>query len=324
MKFISAPLLCALVFSGCVDPGGPRPSGKSPAEMLSDDLEPAVTQATTGRSGSDSDPEVSRDGRLLFYASTRHGEFFDLYVKGVDSNTATRLTTGGGDKRFPRVSPANPRMLAFCSNERGSWELCLIPDYLDAPSKFVILSDAGTDNLHPSWSPDGKKIVYCSTHDKADGEWVLKIKDLASGKTQTLENVDGLLPDWSPAGGRIVFQRMKRRDNWLSSIWTLDYEDGAVRNVTSIFASDDWAAINPAWSPDGRRVAFATVGKSRARAGVLNEADDVWIVGADGINPTRLTSSAAADWMPCWSCDGRVYFISDRSGSARIWSMAAP
>ena len=312
-------LAALLLLPGCVPPGTSRP-----APMVPDDLEPATTQMTSGRSGADRDPEVSRDGATLFYASSAHGEGFDLYAKSVGSNTTTRLTSGPGDKRFPRVSPANPRMLAYCTNERGSWELCLVQDYVDAPSKVVILSDPGTDNLHPSWSPDGKQIVYSSTHAGAAGEWVLKIKDLAGGTTHVLEDVDGLLPDWSPAGNRIVFQRMKRRDDWLSSIWTLDFENGAARNVTSIFASDDWAAINPAWSPDGRRVVFATVGKSRARAGVLSEADDLWIVGVDGLNALRITTSPASDWMPCWSSDNRIYFASNRSGSPRLWSLQAP
>jgi TolB protein len=315
MRYLPAAILLALACSGCIEP--------RPTQMLSDDLEPAVTQMTMGRSGGDRDPDVSRDGRLLFFASTSHGAGADLYVKSVGSNTATRLTTGLGDKRFPRVSPTQPRSIAYCSNERGSWELCLIPDYVEAPSRSVILSDPGTDNLHPSWSPDGKKIVYCSTHERAGGEWVLKIKDLGTGKTTVLEDADGVLPDWSPAGDRIVFQRMKRRDDWLSSIWTLDLDNGAARNITSVFSSDDWAAINPAWSPDGRRIVFATVGKSRARAGVMTEADDLWVVGADGLNATRLTTNAAADWMPCWALD-RIYFVSDRSGSPRIWSLQAP
>src|SRR5262245_55607915 len=312
MNFRSPSLLFAIVLSGCL----------VPPDMLAGDLEPPVTQVTTGRSGVDRDPEISRDGLTLFYASTSHGERFDLYMRTVGSNTATRLTSAAGDKRFPRVSPVNPKMLAFCTNERGSWELCLIADIVDAPSTVVVLSDRGTDNLHPSWSPDGRKIVYSSTH--SGGDWVLKVKDLESGQTHVLEDVDGLLPDWSPAGNRIVFQRMKRRDDWLSSIWTLDFENGAARNVTSIFSSDDWAAINPAWSPDGRRVVFATVGKSRARAGVMTQADDLWIVGADGMNATRITTSPAGDWMPCWSTDGRIYFASDRSGSPRLWSLAAP
>jgi len=316
MRFLSAPILVTLAVAGCVD--------VRPTQLLSDDLEPAVTQMTMGRSGGDQDPDVSRDGRLLFYASTAHGDTADLYVKTVGSNVSTRLTSGPGDKRFPRVSPTQPRAIAYCSNERGSWELCLIPDYVDAPSRSVVLSEPGSENLHPSWSPDGKKIVYCSTHDRAGGDWVLKIKDLATGKTIVLEDADGVLPDWSPAGDRIVFQRMKRRDDWLSSIWTLDLENGAARHITSVFSSDDWAAINPAWSPDARRIVFATVGKSRARAGMMSEADDVWVVGADGMNPTRLTTSASADWMPAWSSDNRIYFVSDRSGSVRIWSLTAP
>lgn len=321
MRFPISSAIVALALSGCVEPQAAGPSPRS-AEMSSDDLEPATTQMTSGRSGADRDPAVSRDGQTLFYASTAHGELYDLYCKSVGANTTTRLTNGPGDKRFPRVSPTNARMIAYCSNERGSWDLCLMADYVDAPSKVVILSDPDSDNLHPSWSPDGKKIVYCSNHDRAAGDWVLKIKDLSTGKTTVLEDVDGLLPDWSPAGDRIVFQRMKRRDDWLSSIWTLDLENGAARNVTSIFASDDWAAINPAWSPDGKRVAFATVGKSRAKAGAMNEADDVWTVGADGLNATRLTTAPSSDWLPCWAADGRVYFVSDRSGSQRLWSIA--
>src|SRR6185295_3499595 len=271
MRAVFAALLAACAISGCAEPPW----------LLSGDLEPAVTQATTGRSGADRDPETSRDGALLFYASTSHGETYDLYVKSVGSNTTTRLTSGAGDERFPRLSPVNPRMLVYCSNEGGSWALHLMQDYVDQPKKTVVLSEPGTDNLHPSWSPDGKRIVYCSTPSARSGDWVLKIKDLATGLTTVLEDVDGMLPDWAPEGNRIVFQRMKHRDDWLSSIWTLEFENGAARNVTSIFSSDDWAAINPAWSPDGRRIAFATVGKSRARKGMLAQADDLWVVGAD-------------------------------------------
>ena len=175
MRSLPACILVALA-AGCLPP----PSADRPREMLPDDLEPAVSQLTAGRSGGDRDPDVSRDGRLLFYASTTHGDVSDLYVKSVGTNVTTRITTGPGDKRFPRVSPANPRTLAYCSNERGSWDLVLVPDYVDAPSKAVVLSEPGTDNLHPSWSPDGKKIVYCSTHERAGGEWILKIKDLAT------------------------------------------------------------------------------------------------------------------------------------------------
>jgi Tol biopolymer transport system component len=117
---------------------------------------------------------------------------------------------------------------------------------------------------------------------------------------------------------------MKHRDDWISSIWTVDFEQNSARHLTSVFSSDDFAGINPTWSPDGRKIAFATVGKSRAKAGVMNEADDVWVVGDDGMNPTRLTSASASDGMPRWSKNGRITFVSDRSGSPRLWSIQAP
>src|SRR5262245_58793464 len=130
MRIRSASTLAALLLSACT----PRP------QLLSgEDLEPPVTQVTAGRSGVDRDPEISRDGKTLFYASTSHGERFDLYQRAVGSNTATRLTSAAGDKRFPRLNPVNPKMLAFCSNERGTWELCLIADLVDAPSTVVVL-----------------------------------------------------------------------------------------------------------------------------------------------------------------------------------------
>jgi len=313
VKIIQSALILAIAFGGCTPP--------DPTQLLSDDLEPALTQETLGRSGADRDPDLSRDGARLFYASTSHDRRYALYVKTVGGNTATKILSSAGDLRFPRINPVQPRRLAYCTNESGSWQLMVVDDYLAPEGKQSALSEPGTDNLHPSWSPDGKRLVYCSSK---GGEWSLRIRDLESGRTTVLEDLDGLLPEWSPAGDRIVFQRMKRRDDWIASIWTVEFEHHGARNLTSVFSNDDFAAINPTWSPDGRRIAFATVGKSRAKAGLMNEADDVWVVGADGMNPTRLTSSPASDGMPRWSGNGRITFVSDRSGSPRLWSLRAP
>ncbi len=313
MKIIHSALILAIAFGGCTPP--------AQTQLLSDDLEPALTQETMGRSGADRDPDLTRDGVRLYYASTSHDRSFALYVKFVGSNTAMKILAAAGDLRFPRINPVQARRLAYCTNESGSWQLVVVDDYQAAPEKRTVISEPGTDNLHPSWSPDGKRLVYCSSK---GGEWSLRVRDLEAERTTVLEDVDGLLPEWSPLGTKIVFQRMKRRDDWISSIWTVDFDQNTARNLTSVFSSDDFAAINPTWSPDGRKIAFATVGKSRAKAGLMSEADDVWVVGADGTNPTRLTSSSASDGMPRWSDNGRITFVSDRSGSPRLWSIQAP
>jgi TolB protein len=284
-------------------------------------LEPPLTQVTFGHGGADKDPDVSPDGRQIVYASSAYGEGFDLFVRDADGATATRLTRLDGDERFPKINPANPRQIAFCSNHRdGLWRIYLLKD-VARPETLDVLSEPGGDAIHPSWSPDGRRLVYCSSADPSSGEWTLRILDLGTGKTQVLEGVDGLLPEWSPRGDRIVLQRMSRRDRWLSGLWILDLAEGP--RLSALLVSDDWAAINPAWSPDGRQIVFATVGQSRTRAGMLTEGDDLWTVEADGTRLTRLTAAPAADSMPCWSADGRITFVSKRSGSDRLWSFEA-
>jgi TolB protein len=314
MRIHAAAVLVLL--AGCASPNevAPAPEGEG---------ESPVTQVTEGRHGEDKDPEISPDGRVLYYASSSHGETLDLYMKTIGSNTAVRLTTFPGDKRFPRVNPVNPRILAFSTNTRGPWEIGIL-DSAGDPGKVQFVSESGMHSLHPSWSPDGRKIVYCATENIGSGEWILKVLDITTGKTHTFEEVDGLLPGWSPRGNTIAFQRMKHRDGWLGSIWTAEFEAGSMRNLTMVFSSDDWAVINPSWSPDGNHIVFATVGKSKARSGILTEGDDVWTIGADGSNPSRLTTSSAADWMPTWGSNGWIYFVSDRTGSHRIWSLKAP
>ena len=78
-------------------------------------------------------------------------------------------------------------------------------------------------------------------------------------------------------------------------------------------ASDDWA---PVWSPDGQRLAFAS-----SRDGNT----EVYVMDADGTNPTNLTQNADTDgWNLVWSPDGqRLAFTSERDGNTEVYVMDA-
>ena len=70
----------------------------------------------------------------------------------------------------------------------------------------------------------------------------------------------------------------------------------------------DWA---PAWSPNGREVAFYWY-----RSGNR----DVWVISLHGGAARQLTDNPAADRFPSWSPNGqRIVFVSNRSGPAGIW-----
>jgi Tol biopolymer transport system component/DNA-binding winged helix-turn-helix (wHTH) protein len=69
---------------------------------------------------------------------------------------------------------------------------------------------------------------------------------------------------------------------------------------------DPGVQMEPAWSPDGRSIAYAA-----DRAGN----SDIWVQPVDSAAAVRITSSDAHDWQPAWSPDGRsLVFRSERAG----------
>lgn len=285
------------------------------------EFETPLTRHTSGETGENRDPEISQDGETLFFASTAWSEHYDIYAKPIGGTLVTRITTADSDERFPKINPKRPEMIAFSSNANGDWDIYVIQDFRREPSKWVRVTEEGSEDIHPSWSPDGTRIVYSSTD--GAGEWVLKVVDVWTGRIQVLEGVDGLLPEWNPKDNRIVFQRMRHRGEWFGTIWTLELELDGPKNINVIFEGGEWAAINPSWSRDGEHVVFATVAKSKAKAQIFDEADDLWLVKADASGRTRLTTDPSPDWMPVWSpAEDVIYFVSRREGGRHhIWSL---
>lgn len=93
----------------------------------------------------------------------------------------------------------------------------------------------------------------------------------------------------------------------LGALWTLPIEGGRARRLLD----DGYDARLPAWSPDGRRIAFQAYRDSTW---------NVWTVGADGSGLRRETSGPFDDREPHWSPDGtRLAFSSDRGGHYDVW-----
>lgn len=93
-------------------------------------------------------------------------------------------------------------------------------------------------------------------------------------------------------------------------IYLVNVSGAGARRLTADQASSD---EDPAWSPDGNRIAFTS-----DRSGN----PEIYVADADGSNVLRLTNNPAADYQPTWSPDGaRIAFVSERSGNADLFAV---
>jgi tricorn protease len=166
----------------------------------------------------------------------------------------------------------------------------------------------------PSISSDGKVIVY----EENFGLWKL---DVASGRSTEVKinivsdlkennfrvlTINGETDGYhlSPSGRRAVIAAH-------GEIFTIATDRGEVGRVTKSF----WRDERPAWSPDGKRIAFVSDQSGR---------EEVWVADVDGRNAKKLsdldTEKAAIRWMPdsksllYTSSDRKLYLVETESG----------
>jgi serine/threonine protein kinase len=210
----------------------------------------ATHQQLTDQPGTEFFPSLSPDGKSFVYASKQNGNL-DLFLQRVGGKNPTNLTKDSkADDTQPTFSPDGER-IAFRSERE--------------PSGIYVMEATGenlrrvTDNgFHPSWSPDGKEIVYSTAgrdlpdvrNVKASTLWVVNV---GSGATRLLAKEDAMQPAWSPHGSRIAYWFMAPSAG-RGDIATIPSGGGNPVIVTHD-ASTNW---NPVWAPDGKSLYYAS------------------------------------------------------------------
>jgi len=184
-------------------------------------------------------------GPALLFASDVDGDG-DIYRLAADGSV-TNLTANREPDWSPRLAPGG-RRLAFVSRRDGNSEIYLMA----LPVGNVLnLTNHPAADYEPDWSPDGRRLVFVS---ERDGGRDLYLLDWALSEVTRLTMAGPgevyRSPRWSPAGDRIAYSAVR---GGVEQVYVLDLDIGAETQVT------DWPLKGryPAWSPDGRRLAFA-------------------------------------------------------------------
>jgi len=257
------------------------------------------------------DPQISDDGKWVAYTVST--------ASLKDDKTETRIwmaPTGGGDaivmtaedvsSSHPRWSP-DGKYLAFLSKRNeGKAQVWLLNRMGGEAQK---LTDAIQDVDDFSWSPDSKRLALILRDPSPEelAEAKTKDKEKPGSEDKDKKDAKGKKPKTPPP---FVIDRYRFKsdmvgylDHRRTHLYVIDMATKAVVQITS----GDFDDEEPAWSPDGKLLAFRS---NRSTPDPDRTYDtNIWVVAADntdkGAHLTQVTTNPGSDVAPAWSPDGK-------------------
>ncbi len=234
-------------------------------------------------------------------------------TRSLQGPRLAQITFDEAIEEYPAWSPNGSEL--FFSRERAGLRKIFRKNIVSGEE--TQLTDGNFDEIQPACSPDGKTILFVRSRAAKvklepgdvfglfiDGDiWAI---DLASGKEIKLIR-NAFNPDYSPDGKRIAFDA-----SWAGPrrVWTVDRHGHNPQQLTSD-TSEAVTHIRPRWAPDGIRVVFQNIERTKfdARVFDLSSSQTAWV-----------TNDAVQDLNPVWSPDGQyIYFSSYRGGGINLW-----
>ena len=282
----------------------------------------------------------SADGKTLIFQSEREADnpFYQIYLLDLETGDSHRVSPGHGKTTCAFIRPNSDDVLFASSHDdpkardkqkneidfrasgkqrRYSWDY---EEHMD----ITIAKRDGSDvkrittaygyDAEGAYSPDGKKIVFCSMRDAYPAEklskkeqQILKINPSYFGEIYIM-NADGSDqkrltnhpgydggPFFSHDGKRIIWRRFNEKGT-LADVYTMKIDGTDVKRLTE-FNAMSWA---PYFHPSGRYAIFAS-----NKLGFDNF--ELYLVDSEGgKEPVRITHKDGFDGLPVFSPDGET------------------
>jgi len=229
--------------------------------------------------------------------------------------------TAVGEKYSPSLSP-DGRELAFSWNGAGGPYFSIYMKLIGTEEPIRLTKQESID-FNPVWSPDGRYIAFCRIQKSATGIYIIpalggterKVRDTHWEEREFYEVFwyFGRL-SWSPDGKLLAFSD-RPSSSEPTSIYLLPLDSLTVRRLTS--TSGRPGDYNPAFSPDGKTLAF-----NRGSQGVTS----IYTIPVAGGEEHIVTAGSQFGWGLAWTADGRDIIFGRAAWLARsgwLWKVSA-
>ncbi|MCB0209685.1 MAG: serine/threonine-protein kinase [Anaerolineae bacterium] len=229
----------------------------------------------TNSPGDDRSPLWSPDGLSIAFVSWRDDQ--GVWVMDADGTNQKRLASGGSGTVYDPVWSFDSRRLYFGSSVEGIEVIDV-----DGTNRKIITAGKGHN---PSLSPNGQQLLYSADD---GGNFNLFFISIAGGNANYVTSAPAseIQPVLSPDGLRVAFISAPDTDTGRGDLYVMEIDGtNSVQLVTG-------PNSHPAWSPDGRQIAFTNRSEGN---------DEIYLINADGSNMRNLTNFPADDSHPTWS-----------------------
>ena len=226
-------------------------------------------------------------------APTNVGLFGRRFLAVMLLAGTVRVVSGCAGNESPATPEVDNRLIAFSSDSGMTRGSSIFLMHADGSGKVRLTGDGGFDG-GPSWSPDGRHILFDSDRlASASNMSRVWIVDADGSNLRLLTN--RFMARWSPDGTRLLYAAQTPDGAYV--VYIANSDGSSPTRLTTHPAGE----VQGAWSPDGRQIVF-----SAYPDGDMN----LYVVNSDGTGERQLTNTSGYSEGAAWSPDGtRIAFV---------------